>query len=118
MESDNYFKKAEEYVKNVRKAIIRDYEQVPPEWCAQLQQLEDLYVMYLKAAEVARRDDPVTYTNNGKTATPNPYFGVMVTAMGSMDKIIKSFGLSPVSQKKLKGNSTLANSDEDECDEL
>ena len=97
MEFAEIFKKAENYVKNVRKAIIRDYDQVPPEWDAQLQQLEDLYVMYLKSSEVARRDEPVTYTNGGKTATPNPYFGVMVTAMSSMDKIIKSFGLSPVS---------------------
>ena len=101
---ENFEHQAEQYVKSVRRAIKLDYSEVPSEWEAQLTQLRDLYHMYLKAADRARTEDPVVQINGGKTSAPNMNFNVMVQCTASMDKIIKSFGLSPMSRKKLKGS--------------
>lgn len=114
---ENYEQQAEQYVKSVRRAIKLDYSEVPAEWEAQLTQLRDLYHMYLKAADRAKDEDPVITINGGKTSSPNMNFNVMVQCTASMDKIIKSFGLSPMSRKKLKGSQPVDDED-DFMDEL
>ena len=104
---ETYYKKAEKYVKAVRKAIRADYNEVPEEWEAQLVQLEDMYATYLQCSEVLRREgSPITMINDGKTICASPYFTTMTTCVKTMDKIIKSFGLSPIARKVLKGSST------------
>jgi P27 family predicted phage terminase small subunit len=100
----SFYSEAEKYVKSVRRAIKSDYGDVPGEWDAQLQQLTDMYATYLSCSEHLRNlDDPITFINDGKTACASPYFNMMVSTAKMMDSIIKSFGLSPVSRKKLTG---------------
>ena len=115
---EEYYKIAEKYVSAVRKAIRADYTEVPEEWEAQLVQLEDMYATYLQCRDTLRRaGSPITTINDGKTVCASPYFTTMTTCIKSMDKIIKSFGLSPVARKVLKGSSTTPE-DYDDNEEL
>jgi P27 family predicted phage terminase small subunit len=115
---NNFYDKAEVYVKSVRKAIKSDYGSVPGEWEAQLSQLTDMYATYLSCSDHLRNaDDVITFINDGKTACASPYFNMMVSTAKMMDSIIKSFGLSPVARKKLTGVNQTAQ-EEDFMDEL
>lgn len=39
------------YINAVKRRITDDYGSVPDEWSAQLQQLEDVYTIYLRASD-------------------------------------------------------------------
>jgi phage terminase small subunit len=117
MQIEKFKNRADKYIATIEKSIKRDYGEVPPEWEAQLQQLHDLYLMYLKAADMAKEEDPTIKINSGRTLSPNLNFGIMVQCTNSMDKILKQFGLNPVAQKKLKGEKKPAEA-EDFMDEL
>lgn len=104
MQAEKFQKRADKYIATIKKSIKRDYGEVPSEWEAQLQQLHDLYMMYLKAADMAKEEDPTIKINGGRTLSPNLNFGIMVQCTNSMDKILKQFGLNPVAQKRLKGD--------------
>lgn len=115
---EQYLKKAKKYISAVKKSIVRDYDEVPAEWEAQLVQLEDMYATYLQCSDNLRAaPSPVILINDGKTSCPDFNFTICQQCIKSMDKILKGFGLNPVSRKKLKGN--VINSDEDDfLDEL
>lgn len=116
---DKFRLQAQKYVKSVRKSIIRDYDEVPEEWEAQLQQLEDLYSHYLNAQDYLNGcESLITSINDGKTACTDPHFNIIIQCIKSMDKILKTFGLTPVSRKKLKGSSSTPTDEEDFLDEL
>lgn len=114
----DFYNSARKYVNSVRKAIRADYDEVPPEWEAQLIQLEDLYATYLQCAYALREEgSPITAINDGKTVCASPYFTTMTNCVKMMDRIVKSFGLNPIARKALKGN-TVNISDDEEIDEL
>jgi phage terminase small subunit len=92
----------QQYIKSVRSAVEQEYGSIPGEYEAQLRQLEDMYRAYLKCAEEFRNENPVIMINNGKTAAPNIKFKVMVESINSMDRLIKSFGLSPLAKTRIK----------------
>ena len=50
-------KRVTRYITAVKKRIKNDYGEIPEEWSAQLQQLEDLYICYLKAADIQREQN-------------------------------------------------------------
>lgn len=95
-------KRVTKYISAVKKRIIADYGEVPEEWAAQLQQLEDIYYCYIKAADKQRECDIATTTNNGKTECKTVEFTVMLDCINSMKKIIAEFGLSPRAKSMIK----------------
>jgi phage terminase small subunit len=116
---DDFYKKSKKYVKSVRKAIVKDYGEVPGEWEAQLVQLEDMYACYLDCADKLRLSgSPIALINDGKTECSSPYFTTMRSCIMYMDKIIKSFGLSPIARKNLKGAEAKPESNDEFIDEL
>lgn len=110
--------KAKKYVDAVKKSIIRDYDEVPDEWEAQLVQLEDMYATYLQCSDALRKaESPIITINEGKTACADFNFTIAQQCIKSMDRILKGFGLNPISRKKLRGN-TQNFDEEDFLDEL
>lgn len=115
---EQYLIKAKSYVDAVRKSIVRDYDEVPAEWEAQLVQLEDMYATYLQCSDALRKaESPIIKINAEKTTCVDFNFTVAQQCVKSMDKILKSFGLSPISRKKLRGNTQTVD-EEDFLDEL
>ena len=95
-------KRVTDYIEAVKSRIKEDYGSVPPEWSAQLQQLQDIYSCYLKASD-AQADAPLTeLTNGGKTLSKSMYFSIMTECVSTMKKIIADFGLSPLAKSKIK----------------
>ncbi len=106
----NKDKRVSDYINSVKKRIKEDYGSVPAEWCAQLQQLEDLYTCYLMAADSQRdKTSIVTAINNGKTPTKTVEFTVMLDCVSAMKKVIAEFGLSPRAKSMIRGNQTVDN---------
>ena len=97
----NHDPRCESYIESVRLAIERDYQQVPAEWEMQLTQLKDMYLMYLRASDAMKKENMVITTNGGKTTAMNPNFKIMSESIERCDKIVKSFGLSPLAKSKI-----------------
>ncbi len=95
-------KRVTEYINAVKKRIKDDYGTVPPEWSAQLQQLEDIYLCYLKAADAQRELSVATVINSGKTECKSVYLTVMLDCINALKKIIAEFGLSPRAKSLIK----------------
>lgn len=95
-------KRVKKYIDAVKKRIISDYGEVPDEWSAQLQQLEDIYSCYIKASDRQRDTEITTKINNGKTECKTVEFTVMLDCINSMKKIIAEFGLSPRAKSMIK----------------
>lgn len=114
MDESKFLLQSQNYAKSVRKAIERDYGEVPPEWEAQLQQLQDFYTIYLKCADFMKTEDIIVYINNKKTPATNIHYSTMCTCMDKIEKIVKQFGLTPVSRKKLKGSQAAPSEDDDD----
>ena len=98
--------KAKKYMKSVRAAIVSQYGKVPGQYELQLTQLQDLYFCYLVAQDELYASEDLSVTvlmNGGKTQAMNFKISAMVQLSASIDKIIKNFGLSPLSEKRIKG---------------
>jgi len=101
-------KRVTKYISAVKKRIKADYGEVPDEWTAQLQQLEDLYSCYLKASDAQQTADIATEINGGKTVCKSVYLTVMLDCTNAMKKVIAEFGLSPRAKSMIRGNQTVA----------
>lgn len=114
MDVEKYKRKADKYVLSIRKFIKAEYGSVPEVWEAQLTQLRDLYLNYLKAADAQEEDVTVIKLNNGKTLAANFNLNVMVQITSAMDRILKQFGLNPLALKKLKVSSPVEGDEEED----
>ena len=103
--------RVDKYISAVKRRITEDYGGVPEEWSAQLQQLEDLYLCYLKAADKQRKRDVATMINDGKTECKTVYLTVMLDCVSAMKKVIAEFGLSPRAKSMIRGNQAVADDD-------
>ena len=95
-------KRVKKYIDAVKKRIIADYGELPDEWSAQIQQLEDLYTCYLEASDTQKTANIVTQINDGKTECKSTYFTVMLDCISAMKKVIAEFGLSPRAKSMIK----------------
>ena len=105
-------KRVTRYITAVKKRIKNDYGEIPEEWSAQIQQLEDLYICYLKAADIQREQYVTTEINNGKTECKTVEFSVMLDCVNAMKKVIAEFGLSP------RAKAMIQTPQPGECDEF
>ena len=105
------------FINGIKAAIKRDYGIIPPEWSAQIVQLEDLFKVY-NVARHALYGDPeqqvIMKNNRGATMQTNPYFSVMQICVEKMDKLVKQFGLSPYSSGRINQKTASTSSDTDE----
>ena len=90
------------YINAVKRRITDDYGSVPDEWSAQLQQLEDVYTIYLRASDTQKEAALTDVTNGGRTLQKSLYFSIMTECCNTMKKIIADFGLSPLAKSKIK----------------
>jgi phage terminase small subunit len=111
--------KVQNYVNSVRESIKRDYGFIPPEFEAQLGQLEDIYSAYVMASDdFKKQDNLVELINGGKTPVVNMNFQLMRDCMNLMDKLVKNFGLSPLTKQKLKTPNSGSEEEDDYMDSL
>ena len=90
------------YINAVKRRITDDYGSVPDEWSAQLQQLEDVYTIYLRASDAMKEASLIDLTNGGRTQQKSMYFSIMTECVSSMKKLISDFGLSPLAKSKIR----------------
>ena len=96
-------KRVNAYIKSVRESIERDYGCVPPEFEAQLGQLEDIYSAYIMASDDFKKSDKlIELINGGKTPVVNMNFQLMRDCMNLMNQLVKNFGLSPYTKQHIK----------------
>ena len=103
---------ATQYIESVRAAITKDYGFVPPEWEMQLTQLFDMYKLYLHASKSMETEEPIVMINAGKTSALNQNIKLMHDSIATCDKIVKSFGLSPLAKSKI-GKNVAESADDD-----
>lgn len=95
-------RRVSKYINAVKKRIVADYGSIPDEWSAQLQQLEDVYTVYLRASDTLKDSQLIEVTNGGRTTQKSLYFSIMTECCNTMKKIIADFGLSPLAKSKIK----------------
>lgn len=98
--SDYEDKQVKKYMQSVEQSIKRDYGEVPDEFELSLMMLADNYNIYLQARTAINTDGVIITVND--TLIKHPMLKVLQDTQISMNKIINSFGLTPLSKSKLK----------------
>ena len=78
----------------------------------QLTQLFDMYKLYLHASKSMETEEPIVMINAGKTSALNQNIKLMNDSIATCDKIVKSFGLSPLAKSKI-GKNVAESADDD-----
>lgn len=102
----NYDISVQKYMLSVFNNILDRYEDVPPEWYIQLDQLAFIqHTMFLAQKDIMKNGN-ITEGPRGCDVV-NPNIKIYHTGLDRCDKIIKQFGLNPRSSMYFQSNNPI-----------
>jgi P27 family predicted phage terminase small subunit len=93
--------RAEKYIKAVRKYLTDKFEKIEPSWEGQLNILYEMYLTFLQAKDVIKRDGVCVLDRYG-VLKKNPAFDICKDCSNQITKIVGNFALSPFAKSKIK----------------
>jgi hypothetical protein len=95
-------KETQEYIDSVKQNIMDSNDgKIPAIYTAQLKQLRDLYLAYLKTSYYMDDQDTVVKYSN-KVFGVNQLLTVQIRLSQTINSLVKNFGLSPADREALK----------------